>query len=577
MTDQERPVEERNELLDDLLTAANNVAVEEQDSSKQQPAVDEQPEPAAQPAAAPTAEATQAEDAPAATEQSAETPVAQASDTAESTTSEAPVEQSAEANQVGPAEPNAETAAAEASEALPAAAEQAAETAAAEVSNAAAAQTVVDPYAAAVGEAAPATAEAAVSPAAAGATTPGVGETEGASYTPVAEQESGKPRRVKDLEPGMELEGRVTSIALYGIFVDIGVGRDGLVHISEMSDTRIDSPSDIVQIGDTVKVRVKSVEPDGRRISLTMRSKERSSEPRSRGRKKPELNREALASLRVGDNVEGTVTGIAPFGVFVDIGVGKDGLVHVSELAEGRIEKAEDAVQIGQTYTFKILEVDADGTRISLSLRRAARGQRMQQLEKGQILEGTVSGLAPFGAFVDIGVGRDGLVHISELTEGRIDKVEDAVKVGDKVTARVLEIDPGSKRISLTLRLDDRPRETPPARPEFSSEPRGEPREDRGRRDERGRRDDRGSRGPRRERNDEPRPPEVYTSTDEPEDAFTGDATIEDLLSKFGSASKRDRKRRPDEEEDEGTGEDRTTRRQRDAIRRTLQQMNDDE
>ena len=96
----------------------------------------------------------------------------------------------------------------------------------------------------------------------------------------------------------------------------------------------------------------------------------------------------------------------------------------------------------------------------------------MQQLEKGQILEGTVSGLAPFGAFVDIGVGRDGLVHISELTEGRIEKVEDAVKVGDKVTVRVLEIDPGSKRISLTLRLEDRPREEPAPRPEISSEPR---------------------------------------------------------------------------------------------------------
>src|SRR5207237_7541062 len=101
-----------------------------------------------------------------------------------------------------------------------------------------------------------------------------IAEPAGASYTPVAEDESGRPRRVKDLEPGMELEGRVTSIALYGIFVDIGVGRDGLVHISEMSDTRIDSPSDIVQIGDTVKVRVKSVEPDGRRISLPTRSKE---------------------------------------------------------------------------------------------------------------------------------------------------------------------------------------------------------------------------------------------------------------------------------------------------------------
>src|SRR5581483_5643569 len=368
MTDQERPVEERNELLDDLVSAATAVADTEE--SKQQPAVDEQPESVAQPDAAPAAEATQAVDQSAAAEQSAEAPAAEASTPAQDAAPAPAAENAADA--AVPAPDQAEEAATTAQAALP---------------------PLVVP-----GEPSAAPAEA-----------------EGASYTPVAEEESGKPRRVKDLEPGMELEGRVTSIALYGIFVDIGVGRDGLVHISEMSDTRIDSPSDLVQIGDTVKVRVKSVEPDGRRISLTMRSKERANQQRGGRAKKPELNREALAALRVGDNVEGTVTGIAPFGVFVDIGVGKDGLVHVSELAEGRIEKAEDAVTVGQTYTFKILEVDAEGTRISLSLRRAQRGQRLQQLEKGQILEGTVSVMAPFGAFVDIGVGRDGLVHISEL------------------------------------------------------------------------------------------------------------------------------------------------------------------
>lgn len=518
MTDQERPVEERNELLDDLVSAATAVAVS--DESQQQPAVVEQPESVAQPEAAPAAEATQAEDLAAAAEPSAEAPV----DAVESS-AEAPAE-AAELSAEAPADAVAADA----------------ESSAGEVS---AVEAPTLPASAAPAEA------------------------EGASFTPVAEEESGKPRRVKDLEPGMELEGRVTSIALYGIFVDIGVGRDGLVHISEMSDTRIDSPSDIVQIGDAVKVRVKSVEPDGRRISLTMRSKERANQPRERGRaKKPELNREALSTLRVGDNVEGTVTGIAPFGVFVDIGVGKDGLVHVSELAEGRIEKAEDAVTVGQSYTFKILEVDAEGTRISLSLRRAQRGQRLQQLEKGQIMEGTVSGMAPFGAFVDIGVGRDGLVHISELSDGRIGKVEDAVKVGDKVTVRVLEIDPGSKRISLSLRLEDRPREA--AGP-------GEPREERApRRDGGGggRRDDR---GPRRDRDEGPRAPEVYTSTEEPEEAFKGDATIEDLLSKFGSGNKRDRKRRQDDEEEGGDANERFLRRQREAIRRTLQQLNDDE
>jgi len=564
MTDQERPVEERNELLDDLLPATTPVAVDEQDQS-QQPAV-EQPEPAAQPVAAPDAEATQADEAPAATEQSADLPVAETSEATEvpplesaaialDESTEVPVTEDAAEPETSADAPAAEVVASpEASADAPAA-----EVVAAEATSTAAA--LVDPYTHATIAAEP----------------------EGASYAPVAEEETGKPRRIKDIEPGMELDGRVTSIALYGIFVDIGVGRDGLVHISEMSDTRIESPSDIVQIGDAIKVRVKSVEPDGRRISLTMRTKDLAGAPRNRGRKKVELNREKLASLRIGDNIEGTVTGIAQFGVFVDIGVGKDGLVHVSELAEGRVEKAEDAVQVGQTYTFKILEVDADGTRISLSLRRAQRGARMQQLEKNQILEGTVSGLAPFGAFVDIGVGRDGLVHISELTEGRIERVEDAVKVGDKVTVRVLEIDPGSKRISLTLRLEDRPQEDAAPRSEASSEPRQFPDRGTGARQnqfqDRGPRPDRGARpdrGPRRDRDSEPRAPEVYSSSEEPEEAFTGDATIEDLLSKFGGGGKRDRKRRPDDQ-DEETEEDRYNRRQRDAIRRTIQQMSDDE
>lgn len=369
----------------------------------------------------------------------------------------------------------------------------------------------------------------------------------GASYTPVADDSSGRPRRVKDLEAGMELEGRVTSIALYGIFVDIGVGRDGLVHISEMSDTRIDSPSDLVQIGDTVHVRVKSVEPDGRRISLTMRSKDRG-EARGRRGRKPELNREALSALRVGDIVEGTVTGIAPFGAFVDIGVGKDGLVHISELSEGRIDRAEDAVQVGQRYNFKLLEVDAEGTRISLSLRRAQRAQRMQQLDRGQILEGTVSGLAPFGAFVDIGVGRDGLVHISELSDTRVNKVEDVVQVGDKVQVRVLEFDAQSKRISLSMRLEDTPREAPAPRVRSA------------------------------ERRDEPAPvAESYSSdVEDEEEDLTGNATLEDLLSKYGNGSRRERRRRRDEE-DEGDEEDRVSRRQREALRRTLQHLSDDE
>lgn len=390
-------------------------------------------------------------------------------------------------------------------------------------------------------------------------------EAPGASFTPVEDEKDAArpPRRLKDLEVGTELEGRVTSIALYGVFVDIGVGRDGLVHISEMSDTRIDSPSDLVQINDIVKVRVKGIDLDARRISLTMRSPRERTESRGGGRNRPkraEVDRGALSNLKVGDIVEGTITGMAPFGAFADIGVGKDGLIHISELSEGRVDKPEDAVQVGERHTFKLLEVDPEGTRISLSLRRAQRAQKLQQLETGQILDGSVSGLAPFGAFVDIGVGRDGLVHISELAEGRVDKVEDVVKIGDKVTVRVLEVDPQSKRISLTMRLEDRPAEPAPA-PEAPPEER--------------RPKSRGSRPP----TPEPQPAaETYSAGDETDEEFSGNATLEDLLTKFGGSSTKrkdkGRRRQDEEEEDE---DDRFTRRQREAHRRTLQRVGNDE
>ncbi len=476
----------------------------------------------------------------------------------------------------------------------------------------------------------------------------------GASYEPAVEgAKGGRPRRFKDVTPGMQLEGKVTSIALYGVFVDVGVGRDGLVHISEMSDKRIDSPTDVVEIGTPVKVWVKSVDADARRISLTMRDPNRPKPDRQERRqpRKPEVNREKLASLKPGDNIEGVISSVAPFGAFVDIGAGKDGLVHISELAEGRVEKPEDAVTIGERYTFKVLEVDPEGTRISLSLRRAQRSQRMQQLEPGTQLDGTISGLAPFGAFVDIGVGRDGLVHVSELSSERVNKVEDVVAVGDKVQVKVIEVDPNSKRISLTMRVEEPlPNERPKPAPRaggFSDGPSfggasggfgggasggfgggasggfgggasggfgggagergaGRPGESRGGTGGRGERRDRGDRAggfgggddrpgaaPRRGNDrdrgrggdagragggagrDRPRrdgqmsdaPQEVYTFEDPEEETFTGDASLEDLLSKFNSGKDRNKRTREQTDDDAQRSE---------AIRRTLA-MRDEE
>ncbi len=418
------------------------------------------------------------------------------------------------------------------------------------------------------------------------ATTETSTETPEASFTP--QETTSRPRRLKDLEVGMELDGRVTSVALYGIFVDIGLGRDGLVHISEMSDKRIDSPSDMVNIGDSVKVFVKKVDLEDRRISLTMRQPREEPEKAPRGRfRRNEPDRDALAQLHVGDVVNGTITGLAPFGAFVDIGVGKDGLVHISELAENRVHKPEEAVQVGSQRTFKVLEVDPEGKRISLSLRRAQRIERMQQLSPGDIVEGKVSGLAPFGAFVDIGVGRDGLVHISQLSHDRVGKVEDVVKIGDPITARVLEVDTQGKRISLTLRLEE------PEPEPISEEPEPAVREEKAvspaameaaypppRRDNR--REGKGKRGGRGNRGNTPSPPvlETYVAGDDTEEEFEGNATLEDLLTKFGGTnSRKDRRRRNDNDDDDIDEEDRfiSRKKQREAIQRTLQRRDDEE
>ncbi|MBO9374395.1 MAG: S1 RNA-binding domain-containing protein, partial [Chloroflexus sp.] len=283
------------------------------------------------------------------------------------------------------------------------------------------------------------------------------------------------------------------------------------------------------------------------------------------------------------------------------------------ELAEGRVEKPEDAVKIGERYQFKILEIDGEAARISLSLRRALRTQRMQQLEPGQILEGTVSGIAPFGAFVDIGVGRDGLVHISALAPHRVAKVEDVVKVGDKVTVKVLGIDQQSKRISLTMRLEEEQPatetstsettetsvETPAPRSSRSNMERFaaavQTARERSERSERSERGERGERGERRERSErrerrerraaQPQPvSDTYVvGEDDNDETFEGNATIEDLLMKFGgSSNRRDRdrdrdRRRRDYEDDEDEMERPTNRRQRDVIRRTLEQIGHEE
>ncbi len=269
-----------------------------------------------------------------------------------------------------------------------------------------------------------------------------------------------RPRSLRDLRPGMTLEGKVTSLAVYGIFVDIGVEREGLVHISQLSDHPVSSPAEVVRIGDMVTVRVLEVDPRSKRISLTMRE-----------RAEPQVDPQKVAALVPGAILEGTVTSLTRFGAFVDLGVGRDGLVPLSQMGRGGVQKAGDALQVGERVRVRVLEVDRKSGRIRLSMRNVYDPEALASLYPGRVMRGRVSGLAPFGAFVDLGVGKDGLIHLSEMGVG-VRHPQEVLQVGQEVEVRVIEVDPETQRISLSLELEEAGLPEPVSEPEEEELPR---------------------------------------------------------------------------------------------------------
>lgn len=167
--------------------------------------------------------------------------------------------------------------------------------------------------------------------------------------------------------------------------------------------------------------------------------------------KETEANKRTVRMLSVGQQVTGTVKRVADFGAFVDIGVGRDGLIHISELSVRRVGKVTDVISEGQEITAWIKKLDRDRNRISLTL--IDPGTRtIRDLEKGELVTGTVTRILPYGAFVDIGVGRDALLHVREMGEGYVAKPEDVVKVGEAVEARIIELSRRRGRVDLSLK-----------------------------------------------------------------------------------------------------------------------------
>lgn len=256
------------------------------------------------------------------------------------------------------------------------------------------------------------------------------------------ERATKREKTLAELEPGQTRDGVVTSVTDYGAFVDIG-GMDGLVHISDLSYKHITKPDQVVKVGQAVKVKVLKIDKEKQRISLGLKQVE------------PDPWEGLAGRLRVGEQISGRIVRIAEFGAFIEVETGIEGLLPVSEISWKRNVRAGDLLKEGEIVRVLVLQVDAEKRRISLSLKQSSGDPWVGatvKWAKHSLLEATVQSITDFGAFVEIEAGVEGLVHISELSEKRVNTVGDVLKVGDKHQFRVLEVDEDNRRIRLSLK-----------------------------------------------------------------------------------------------------------------------------
>ncbi len=255
---------------------------------------------------------------------------------------------------------------------------------------------------------------------------------------------------VKNIAEGQKLEGVVKNITDYGAFVDLG-GVDGLLHVTDISWKRINHPTEVLKVGDTIDVQVIKFNPDNQRISLGMKQLE--DDPWT----------DVASRFTVGEKLTGTVTNITDYGAFVDLGDGVEGLVHVSEMSwtKKNIHPGK-IVSTSQDIEVMVLEIDEEKRRISLGLKQCTENpwtDFAKTFKEGQELEGEIRNITEFGLFVAVGDDIDGMVHMSDLSWE--DSGEDAIKnftKGDMLKVKILEIDPEKERVALGVKqLTDDP------------------------------------------------------------------------------------------------------------------------
>ena len=250
--------------------------------------------------------------------------------------------------------------------------------------------------------------------------------------------------RYSEMKEGDIVRGAVRSFATYGAFVDLG-GIDGLLHISDISWSRVNAPEDVLAIGQELQLKVLKVDAEGRRVSLGLKQLE------------PERWDSAAEKYKIGQRITGTVTRLMDFGAFVELEPGIEGLIHVSEMSwVKKVHKPSDILKPGDTVEAVVLSVKQDERRIALGLKQALGDPWTDAPKKfpvGSAIEGPVTRLMNFGAFVQLAEGVEGLVHVSEITaERRINHPQDVLRVGQTVKAQVLAIDTEKRQIKLSIK-----------------------------------------------------------------------------------------------------------------------------
>ncbi len=245
---------------------------------------------------------------------------------------------------------------------------------------------------------------------------------------------------------GTRAKGKVVNVMNYGAFVRLEDGIEGLVHISEMSWTkRLTHPSEVLNLGDEIETVVLSVNKEKQEISL--------------GLKQTETNPWTVAAQKypLGTVVTAIVRSLTNFGAFVEIEPGIDAMIHISDLSwTKKYTHPSEALQKGQEVKCLVLEVDEERKRVSLGVKQLAEDPWIRAIPEkyipGQIIKGTVTKLTNFGAFVELEPDLEGLLHISELADHKIEKPQDIVKLGDEIEVKILRVDNEARKIGLSLR-----------------------------------------------------------------------------------------------------------------------------